>query len=394
MREETSIVDSEQQVSQMAPEVKATSFFMVPDWQAPEGEWRSVMLAFFRAFTPADPVSLLVPYDPGQDSVADIEAVIAAVAAMVGLGLESIPDTVLHPVVREPALLRALARQCSAILVTSARPEEWASGGTNPVLADPTPEGLKAWHSPRQPSDLASYEDPAAYWEWRASDLIHRYNHLDQWQEMHSYHQQEAKLVTDVVRRFGLQDVLVAGCGNGRQFKYLLPEVKHLEGFDLVPEMVQDAQRSFPGVPVHCYALEQLAERARPHEAVLSSTVLQHIKPADLPNILAAMTRKAQRLLIFVELVRLEGQGAAYNFAHDYPTLMQAYPEWRPVCYEHHFQTPQVSSAVMAWERVTPADPLMVRISRLNVEQRQLLEAFLTVLALDSPQPGPDEAGP
>jgi len=388
------MIDSEQQTSQRAPDVKATSFFMVPDWQAPEGEWRSLMLAFFRAFTPADPVSLLVPYDPGRDSVDGIESAIAAVAAMAGLGLESIPDTVLHPVVRDPALLHALAQQCSAILVASARSEEWASGGATPVLSDPTPEGLKAWRAPRPPSDLASYEDPAAYWQWRARDLIHRYNHLDQWQEMHGYHQQEAKLVTDVVRRFGVQDMLVAGCGNGRQFKYLLPEVKHLEGFDLVPEMVQDAQRGFPGVPVHCYGLEHLAERSRPHEAILSSTVLQHIKPEELPNILAALTQKAQRLLIFVELVRLEGQGAAYNFAHDYPTLMQAHPEWRLVCYEPHFQTPQVTSAVMAWERATPADPLMARISRLTSQQRQVLEAFLTVLALDRPQDGLNEERP
>lgn len=380
---------------EMSPEVKATSFFMVPDWHEPEGDWRTLMLAYFRAFSPEDPVSLLLPFDPEQDSVENVQSLIAGVAAVAELSLELIPDTVLHPVTRDPMSWQTLASQCSAVLVASARQEEWLQGEKVPIIPDPTPAALRGWQVPRRSSDLSSYEDPEAYWKWRAEDLIHRYNNLDQWQEMRGYHQREAELVTALVRRFGIRDMLVAGCGNGRQFKYLLPEVEQLEGFDLVPEMVQDAQRAFPQLPVQCYGLEQLSLRARPHEAILSSTVLQHIKPSELPPILKALTQKAQRFLVFVELIRLEGQGvAAYNFAHDYPTLMRAHPEWRLVYHETHFQAPQVTSAVMAWERQDAAhqdDPMIARIRKMAPEQRQLVEAFLTLLALDDSKPALNE---
>lgn len=132
-------------------EVKKLSFLLVPEWSHPSGAWSEVVAAFFRAFTPEDEVSLVLPYDPDEDLEA-LSATMGRIAAQAGRELEEVPDTVLHPEESSAVAWRALALQTQAVLVASDAATGWLQDLPVAALVAPGEAALRSYQVLAQPS--------------------------------------------------------------------------------------------------------------------------------------------------------------------------------------------------------------------------------------------------
>ena len=127
-----------------APEVRSVSFLLVPEWSDPS-PWRALLVEFYRTFSSAEGVSIVLPYDPERDDVSGIEEFLGEVAAQAGQTLEAIADTVLLPVKKEPANWRELAGYLSAVLVPDAPLAHWQRELEVPVLLGSSQGALRAF---------------------------------------------------------------------------------------------------------------------------------------------------------------------------------------------------------------------------------------------------------
>jgi SAM-dependent methyltransferase len=103
----------------------------------------------------------------------------------------------------------------------------------------------------------------------------------------------ETWLLDRVVAHAAGQPVVEVGCGPGHVTAYLADRGADATGIDLVPAMVDEARRRFPGGR---YEVGDLRRLGRPPAssgwaAVLGWYSLIHLAAAELPDAIAALTR-------------------------------------------------------------------------------------------------------
>src|SRR5919201_4635856 len=135
---------------------------------------------------------------------------------------------------------------------------------------------VRALRTPRVRAPL----DPAAYWEMRAPDLVHGYDHPETWAErgwMASGVEEE--LVPRLLRDRNVASVIVVGAGTGRQYGFLSDLGISVRGFDISPSVVQAARERHPRIETLVDDLLGAEQRHAPADAVLATAVLQHVAP-------------------------------------------------------------------------------------------------------------------
>jgi hypothetical protein len=120
--------------------------------------------------------------------------------------------------------------------------------------------------------------------------------------------------------------VLIPGAGSGRQYRYLLDAGFEPQGFDISRKLVAVCRERFPSVPTWKGSVTDAAARAGPVDAVLTSAVLQHVRPDEIEEAVAALKTTARKLIIIREATRLD-VASEYQFAHDYGPLFLDWEE-------------------------------------------------------------------
>ncbi|WP_417216685.1 class I SAM-dependent methyltransferase [Arthrobacter sp.] len=85
--------------------------------------------------------------------------------------------------------------------------------------------------------------------------------------------------------------VLDAGCGPGQWTDFLHRRGVDVSGIDLVPAFVDQARVRFPGIRFNVASLGNLDVPDHSLGAVLAWYSLIHLRPAELPHVLAGFTR-------------------------------------------------------------------------------------------------------
>jgi SAM-dependent methyltransferase len=165
--------------------------------------------------------------------------------------------------------------------------------------------------------------DPASYWESRAPDLIHGYDHPETWEERNWLSAgQEEVVVPRLLHERSISSVPVVGAGTGRQYDFL--KDFEVRGFDLSQKLVDVARSRHPEIDTAVDDLMGAEERQEPADAVLVTAVLQHVPPKRIADAIRSLTALARRLIILREAVRLAAS-SSYQSAHDYDLL---FPQW------------------------------------------------------------------
>lgn len=194
---------------------------------------------------------------------------------------------------------------------------------------------------------------PQRYWEDRATELIETYDHPETWAEKHwmSAGVEEAQ-VPPLLHASAVKTVLVVGSGSGRQYEYLEREGFRPAGFDISPSLVRVSRDRFPNIRTGHGNVVGAHRREAPADAVITSAVLQHVRPRDIERAVDSIKRLARRLVVVREVVELE-VNVHYQFAHDYEQL---FDDWRQVHRSTTDKWPGVRVELIAWEPKTHRD--------------------------------------
>lgn len=174
-------------------------------------------------------------------------------------------------------------------------------------------------------SSLLAY-DPERYWEKRATDLIATYDRPDTWAERGwTRGGVEEALVPRLLQRTHATSAFVVGAGSGRQYGFLEPLGLEVRGIDISATLAAESRHRYPHIRTDTDSIVGAELRHAPADALLSTAVLQHVRPEDLPAAVASVQALACKVVILREVTWLARQ-AAYMWAHDYPT---AFAGWQ-----------------------------------------------------------------
>jgi SAM-dependent methyltransferase len=171
----------------------------------------------------------------------------------------------------------------------------------------------------RRPPNAAS--DPLEFWERRAPDLVHGYDHPETWSKRGwMVGGVEEEVVPELLRQHGIGSVLVVGAGTGRQYGFLDGLGVEVRGFDLAPSLVAAARERHPTIDTVVDDLIGAEARHKPADAVLSTAVLQHVAPERVGDAGRAVAGLARRMIVLREVSWLAA-ASSYQWAHDYDAL-------------------------------------------------------------------------
>ena len=137
------------------------------------------------------------------------------------------------------------------------------------------------------------------------------------------------------------------GVGSGRQYAFLRPLGVALRGFDISPTLAATARSRYPDIATTVDTVIGAETRYAPADAVLSTTVLQHVPPDEIEAATQAVKLLARRLVILRETTCLT-RPSTYHWAHDYDRL---FGDWRPALRTVTDTTTLAQVEFMAWER-------------------------------------------
>jgi SAM-dependent methyltransferase len=154
----------------------------------------------------------------------------------------------------------------------------------------------------------------------------------------------EEPIVPELLRAAGASSVLVVGAGTGRQYEYLGDF--DVSGIDLSPKLVKLCRQRYPRIETTVGDVTRLQHESV--DAVVSSAVLQHVRPAQITETIDRICQVASRLVILRECTSLAAP-RDYQFAHDYRALFGA--PWALVHTETTDEFPDVTVELMAFTR-------------------------------------------
>ena len=189
---------------------------------------------------------------------------------------------------------------------------------------------------------LPTYDDPAAYWEARADDLTYTFDHPETWERRGWVRGGvEDELVPRLLRECGARTVLVIGAGSGRQYAYL--QDFDVSGIDISPSLVATCRARYPHIPTTVGDITSLT--SPPVDAVVSSAVLQHVRPRDIATTIEKLKGAARRVIVIRESTRV-AHSSDYQFAHDYRSLLKP---WLPFYEETSDELASVTVELVAF---------------------------------------------
>lgn len=134
-------------------------------------------------------------------------------------------------------------------------------------------------------------------------------------------HAVETTALMDLLATLEFESVLELGCGFGRVGAAILsrrPDVAYT-GMDVSPDLVEGARRRLPGHELICADLATF-DTDRQWDLVLAVSVLGHLLPVDLPQVIERMHRWARRDIVTVDWAEV-GASTSFQFGHDYARL-------------------------------------------------------------------------
>jgi hypothetical protein len=189
---------------------------------------------------------------------------------------------------------------------------------------------------------------PASYWEGRATDLIEGYDHPESW-ERRGWMRGEVEegTVPALLHRGHVETVLVPGAGTGRQYRFLIDAGFRPSGFDISETLVRVCRERFPTVQTNVGSVVNADEHEELADAVVTSAVLQHVRPSEINAAVAALKALALNTVVVRELTRLE-VGSQYQFVHDYGRL---FFDWEEIYRAITDESEVVRVELFAWRR-------------------------------------------
>jgi protein-L-isoaspartate O-methyltransferase len=171
---------------------------------------------------------------------------------------------------------------------------------------------------------------PERYWEARAAELVHRYDGGPELWERIGWLRDgiEERLAVAWLQELSCSSVLVCGAGSGRQYRYLIDGGFSIEGFDIAPSLVAECNRRFAGIRTTRASIAEAGVHHEPHDAVLSTAVLQHVPPDQIADALSALGRLARKAIVIRETTVLPHE-STYQWAHDYRAELAEWDEFR-----------------------------------------------------------------
>lgn len=167
---------------------------------------------------------------------------------------------------------------------------------------------------------------PAEYWEDRADALIEGYDAPETWEQRGWLRDGvEEEAIPPLLAGVNARSVLVVGAGSGRQYHFLQPLGLEIRGFDISPTLVAACQRRYPDIETVTDTLIGADDRHPRMDAVLSTTVLQHVPPGEIQPAVAAVKLLAERIAVLRETTYLK-EPSGYQWAHDYGALFEDWP--------------------------------------------------------------------
>jgi SAM-dependent methyltransferase len=167
---------------------------------------------------------------------------------------------------------------------------------------------------------------PAEYWENRADALIEGYDTPETWEQRGWLKDGvEEEAIPALLASANARSVLVVGAGSGRQYRFLRPLGLEIRGFDISPTLVATCKARYPDIETVVDTLVGAADRHPQMDAVLSTTVLQHVPPDEIQPAVAAVKLLAERLVVLRETTYLK-EPSGYQWAHDYGALFEDWP--------------------------------------------------------------------
>jgi trans-aconitate methyltransferase len=134
------------------------------------------------------------------------------------------------------------------------------------------------------------------------------------------WHDTENAPILDLLDTLDFRTVLEVGCGFGRVGKAILDrrDIAYT-GLDVSPDLIEGAKRLLPDHELICADLATW-DSDRQWDLVLAVSVLGHLLPTDVPNVIAKLRRMAASHLVTVDWNEVGGQ-TSFQFGHDYRTL-------------------------------------------------------------------------
>jgi SAM-dependent methyltransferase len=86
--------------------------------------------------------------------------------------------------------------------------------------------------------------------------------------------------------------VLDVGCGPGHWTKFLADQGAAVEGIDLVPAFIKQAEATFPGIPFRVASLTSLGVPEGYASGILAWYSLIHFAPDQVPSVLRELARR------------------------------------------------------------------------------------------------------
>ncbi len=119
----------------------------------------------------------------------------------------------------------------------------------------------------------------------RAAEYIARFGSVE------STHPADRKFVAEWVAPL-VGPVLDVGCGPGHWTKFLADQGAAVEGIDLVPVFIKQAEASFPGIPFRVASLTSLGVPEGYASGILAWYSLIHFAPDQVPSVLRELARR------------------------------------------------------------------------------------------------------
>ncbi|OGY17607.1 MAG: hypothetical protein A2784_00675 [Candidatus Chisholmbacteria bacterium RIFCSPHIGHO2_01_FULL_48_12] len=155
------------------------------------------------------------------------------------------------------------------------------------------------------------------FWYFYADEFYH-----DPWQ--HQIFPQHYWLAR-IINQFKPKNILEAGCGFGRNLKFLLEQgvaPHQLTGIDFSSRLLRHI--NLPGVKLQRASAQKLPFRSAQFDLVFTHGLLMHIpRPASA---LAEIIRVSRKWLVVIEETRMHPQRINhFTWAHDYPKLISQF---------------------------------------------------------------------
>src|SRR5215216_1067326 len=181
-----------------------------------------------------------------------------------------------------------------------------------------------------QEDNSSSHYIPNEYWLKRGKEYManFRYDKRLQLQE---------SVLLEYLRTITFESVLEVGCGFGRITRLVIrnfPDIRDYLAVDLSPDQIRNAQEYIKPVlanrninlEFHVAEIQRM-QVDRKYDLVLASSVLMHILPKDIAQVMTMLVQLAKKHVINVDWFEESiARQMPWNFVHPYESIYNSMP--------------------------------------------------------------------